>query len=52
MTIGLPARIMFFIQKGHTGRNETMNSIKRDLARVRATTMAGLFGPQKEHYGL
>ena len=41
-----------FIQKGRTSKNETKNAIKRELARVRATTMEGSFGTQKEHYGL
>lgn len=41
-----------FTQKGRTSKNETKNAIKRELARVRATTMEGSFGTQKEHYGL
>lgn len=41
-----------FTQKGRTGKNEVKNATKRELARVRATTMEGLFGTQKEHYGL
>lgn len=41
-----------FIQKGRTGKNETKNTIKRELARVRATTMKRSFGTKKEHYGL
>ena len=41
-----------FIQKGRTGKNEVKNATKRELARVRATTMEGSFGTQKEHYGL
>ena len=41
-----------FTQKGRTGKNEVKNATKRELARVRATTMEGSFGTQKEHYGL
>lgn len=41
-----------FTQKGRTGKNETKNATKRELARVRATAMEGSFGTQKEHYGL
>ena len=35
-----------------TGKNEVKNATKRELARVRATTMEGSLGTQKEHYGL
>ena len=41
-----------FTQKGRTGKNEVKNATKRELARVRATTMESSFGTQKEHYGL
>ena len=41
-----------FTQKERTSNNETKNAIKRELARVRATTKEGLFGTQKKHYGL
>ena len=41
-----------FTQKGRKGKNEMKNATKRELARVRATTMEGSFGTQKEHYGL
>ena len=41
-----------FTQKGRTGKNEIKNATKRELARVRATSMEGSFGTQKEHYGL
>ena len=42
-----------FSQKGR--KRETTSSVsmvKKELARVRATTMEGSFGTQKEHYGL
>lgn len=41
-----------FAQEGRTGKNELKNATTRELARVRATTMEGSFGTQKEHYGL
>lgn len=39
-------------QRNCTSKNVTKNAIKRELARVRSITMEGLFGTQKEHYGL
>ena len=41
-----------FTQKVRTGKNEVKNATKRELARVRATAMAGSSGTQIEHYGL
>ncbi len=41
-----------FTQKGRAGTNELKNAAKRELASVRATTLEGSFGTQKEHYGL
>lgn len=38
-----------FTQKGRAGTNELKNAAKRELASVRATTLEGSFGTQKEH---
>ena len=42
-----------FSQKGKKRETTTsVSTIKKELARVRATAMEGSFGTQKEHYGL
>ena len=41
-----------FSQKGRKRESTTVSTVKKELARVRATTMEGSFGTQKEHYGL
>lgn len=42
-----------FSQKGRKRESTTsVSTIKKELARVRATAMEGAFGTQKEHYGL
>ena len=42
-----------FSQKGRKRESTTsVNAVKKELARVRATAMEGSFGTQKEHYGL
>ncbi len=42
-----------FSQKGRKRESATsISTIKKELARVRATAMEGSFGTQKEHYGL
>ena len=42
-----------FSQKGRKRESTTsVSTIKKELARVRATAMEGSFGTQKEHYGL
>ena len=42
-----------FPQKGRKREaTAAASTVKKELARVRATAMEGSFGPQKEHYGL
>jgi len=41
-----------FSQKGRKRESTTVSTVKKELARVRATAMEGSFGTQKEHYGL
>ena len=42
-----------FSQKGKApGTKTSVNALKKELARIRATAMEGSFGTQKEHYGL
>lgn len=41
-----------FAQKGRACRDEAKAASRRELARVRATSMEGSFGTQKNHYGL
>ena len=42
-----------FPRKGRAGKREdSKRKIRQELARVRATSMEGSFGTQKEHYGL
>ena len=41
-----------FAQKGRTADHDGKEFIRKELARVRATSMEGSFGTQKEHYSL
>ena len=42
-----------FVQKGKRAKeNREKDFVREDLARVRATTMEGSFGTQKEHYSM
>lgn len=55
-TIGITARkkkiATSFVPRGGESKDESKSLIREELARVRATTMEGSFGTQKEHYGL
>lgn len=43
-----------FVKRGRpsSGKKESENLVRKELARVRATSMEGSFGTQKEHYDL
>ena len=43
----------YFVQKGKRAKEKREKDfVREDLARVRATTMEGSFGTQKEHYSM